>query len=225
MIYKVQTTNYYTDIDLEESYLSIKQNDYLKLSSEEARAIDALAEMMFKHQESINEYTLLIPRDWARGESKEYLGTQERVAEVPHYELHIERQVGSWKNRRDTYIYLRLPKSKMLINIVLHMDGGVSFDKKFHKYVLREMDELDRRIILGFCDKYFHVLVDACYSDEGLDRWLALQASTYQASKYKKRIKSGSQGRDLTEFHRKYNGGFKPYEESSIFKNVVFLNS
>lgn len=224
MIYKVQTTNYYADINLEENYLSIKQNDYLKLSSEEVKAIDALAETMFKHQESINEYTLLIPRDWARGESKEYLGTQERVAEVPHYELHIERQVGSHRNRRDTYIYLRLPKSKMLVNIVLHMDGGVSFDKKFHKYVLREMDELDRRIILGFCDKYFHILVDACYSDEGLDPWLGQYAATYKASDYKKRIKSGSKGRDLTDFYRNCNGGLKPYEESSIFKNVAFLN-
>lgn len=222
MIYKVQTNNYYNSNSfIENKYLSLDQNDHTKLSHEEIRAIDALANKVFNFH-SINEYSLLIPREWARGESDEYLGTQEQVEKVPHYELHIERQIGTRKNRRDAFIYLRLPKSKMLINIILHMDGGVSFDRRFHKYVLREMDELDRRIILGFCDKYHSFLVEACYSDERT-YYLDHSAATYKASDYKKRIKSGSRGNDYTEFHKKYNGGFELYEESSIFKNVVFL--
>lgn len=173
--------------------------------------------------QGLNEYALLIPRDQARGESDIYTGTQEEVSKIPHYELYIERQIGSWKNRRDAYVYLRLPKSKMMINIVLHMDGGVSFDKKFHRYALRELDELDRRIILGFCDKYHNLLVQACYSDKPDDYLLHL-AATYRASDYKKRIKLGSKGNDMTEFHRKYNGGFEPYEESYIFSGIRFLN-
>ena len=52
------------------------------------------------NEQSLNEYTLLIPKEWARGESYYYTGTQEKVAEVPHYELHIERQIGTYKNRR-----------------------------------------------------------------------------------------------------------------------------
>lgn len=174
------------------------------------------------NEQSLNEYTLLIPKEWARGESDHYTGTQEKVAEVPHYELHIERQIGTWKNRRDAYVYLRLPKSKKIINIILHMDGGVSFDPKFHKYAIRELDELDRRIILGFCDKYHNLLVQACYSDER-DSYVDHLAATYKASEYKKRIKQGSKGIDMTEFHRKYNHGFEPYEESTIFRTVQFI--
>lgn len=218
--------NYYNINNFKENnYLDLSPNEHLKFSIEESNVIDTLANVLLNKQTTnINEYTLLIPKEWARGESKHYLGTQEEVEKIPHYELHIEPQIGSWKNRRDAYIYLRLPKSKMLINIVLHMDGGVSFDKKFHKYVLREMDELDRRIILGFCDKYFDILVKACYSEDR-DPYLDSRASIYQASEYKKRIKSGSKGNDLTEFHKKFNGGFEPYEESSkIFGNIHFLN-
>ena len=221
--------NYYNNMnnfEENENYLEITSNSNLEFSSKEINAIDALASTLLDKQSTtnFNEYTLLIPKEWARGESHDYIGTQNEVEKVPHYELHIEPQIGSWKNRRDAYVYLRLPKSKMLINIILHMDGGVSFDKKFHKYVLREMDELDRRIILGFCDKYFDILLKACYSEDR-DPFLDSKASTYQALNYKKRIKSGSKGNDMTEFHRKYNGGFEPYEESSsIFRTVHFLN-
>ena len=173
-------------------------------------------------EQSLNEYSLLIPKEWARGESDYYTGTQEKVAEVPHYELHIERQIGTYRNRRPAYVYLRLPKSKRVINIILHTDGGVSFDPKFHKYAIRELDELDRRIILGFCDKYHTNLVHACYSDEP-DTHLQHLAATYKASYYKKRIRQGSSGKDSTDFYLRAYGKFEPYEESVIFRNVRFI--
>ena len=174
------------------------------------------------NEQSLNEYTLLIPKEWARGESDYYTGTQEKVAEVPHYELHIERQIGTYKNRRPAYVYIRLPKSKKLINIILHTDGGVSFDPKFHRYAIRELDELDRRIILGFCDKYHANLVHACYSDER-DSYIDHMAATYKATDYKKRIKQGPSKHDSTEFYLKAYGKFEPYEESVIFKNICFI--
>lgn len=171
--------------------------------------------------EVLNEYSLLIPKEWARGESSGYLGSQERVEEVPHYELYIEKQIGSYRNRKDTFVFLRLPRSKKVINIVLHKDGGVSFDKQFNKYVLRELDELDRTIILGFCDKYHDILVQACYKD-GRDPYLDRMAATYKASNYKKRIKRGPSGNDNTDFYIK-NGGLNYIEEDCGIFNMVKL--
>ena len=170
----------------------------------------------------LNEYTLLIPKAWARGESDEYLGNKEIVEKsgVDCYELHIERQIGTPRNRRDTYVYLRLPKSKKLINIVLHMDGGVSFGRH-HKDAIRELDALDRQIVLGFCDKYHYSLVYACYDDKE-DKFLMNDAARYRASDYKKRIKQGPSGRDLTDFYNSYRK-LEPYEETTIFKNVCFI--
>ena len=168
----------------------------------------------------LNEYALYIPRDYARGESNKRPTSQEEVKNIPHYELHITRQVGTVRNRRDTYVYLRLPKSKRLVNIILYMDGGVGFDKSMHKYIIRELDELDRRIILGYCLKYQETLRDACYEDkEEPDFWLASYTTDYRASDMPKRIKTGSWGVDFTEYYH----DLKPYEEQGIFSNIRFI--
>lgn len=219
MIYTTKHNRYNINNFEKSNYLELHPDDSFNFSAEEETIIESLAQSL---SQPLNEYALLIPKKWARGESNEALGRQEDIARIPHYELHIERQIGSWKTRKDTYVYLRLPKSRMLVNIVLHVDGGVSFDPKFHKYVLRETDALDRRIIMGFCNKYHQFLVQACHSDKGRDPYLDRSASYYKASDSPKRLKYGSNGRDLSDFYR-LNGGLEPYEESSIFKDVVFI--
>lgn len=164
------------------------------------------------------EYTLRIPKEYAREESNKI---PKDPSTVPHYELYIERQVGSYKNRRSTYIFWKLPKTGRLVAVELLMDGGVDFKKDEHKYILRETDELDRRIILGFCLKYQSLLKDECYSDDepSVDLWL--YARHYKVSEMPKRIKKGSTGRDMTPIYRKL--GLEPYEESGLFNQVQFV--
>ena len=175
----------------------------------------------------LSEYAIRIPKAWARGEENDRPKSFEEVENIPHYELRIEKQIGSSRNRRDTYIYFKLPKSGKFIAIVLHMNGGVSFKPDEHKLLIRETDELDRRIILGFCKKYQYTLKDACYSD--YESYSAKSdALCYRASKMPKRIKQGPENIKV------YSWGqpLEPYEENNnmtrelgMFSGVVFLNT
>lgn len=168
---------------------------------------------------ALNEgYELSIPMAYAREEDNVKI-SQEDVENIPHYELYITKQVGTVRNRRNTNIYLRLPKSKRLVNIILYMDGGVGFDPIFHKYIIRELDETDRRIILGFCSKYQEALRAACYMDKE-DKWLKMDALRYKISDMPKRIKTGPSKFDFSDLY--YD--LKPYEESSkIFNKLAFI--
>ena len=167
--------------------------------------------------------TFYIDRKYAREETRAYHGKQEDIKDVDNYEFFIPKQIGTYRNRRDAIILIKLPKSKIWISIILYMDGGVGFDKQFHKHALREFDSLDRRIILGFCDKYHRNLVEACYGGEFEYENICTFARGYRASSYKKRINQGRAGIDKTDFYQK-SGSLEPYEESSIiFKNVIFI--
>lgn len=169
---------------------------------------------------SIHEYCLRIPKAYSRGEVDRRDYDYETVEKVPSYELYIEPQIGSVRNRRDTYVYLKLPESGRLVSIILYKDGGVNFDKQFHKYVLREMDELDRRIVLGFCKKNEAMLRQACYENNEQSRmWLQGEAMRYKSTMQPKRLKLGKTGSNLVY------GDLEPYEErtSSIFENVHFI--
>lgn len=174
------------------------------------------------YDDSVEDFILRIPRDYARGNTTTR-PTYKKICEVPHYELHITHQVGSSYTRKPTYVYWTLPKSKRLVAIVLHPDGGVEFKKDEHKFIIRETDELDRRIILGFCKKHQSSLTDACHDFErGEDYYwdLVARASIYKASDMPKRIKTGKGSSDLTWF---YKNSLEPYEECGIFDEVHFI--
>ena len=173
-------------------------------------------------EDGYDGFDFYIAREYARGNRGAYCGNQEEIKNIDHYAFFVPKQMGTYRNRRDSIILVKLPKSKMWINIILHMDGGVSFDPKFHKYALREFDKLDRQIILGFCDKYHHSLTSACYDSVYGPSSIRGLARGYRASDYKKRINQGSAGRDLTDSYRR-DKEFTPIEESNIFKNVVFI--
>lgn len=174
----------------------------------------------------INEYAIRIPRSWARGEENSRPKEFDEVEKIPHYELRIERQVGTSRNRRDTYVYFKLPKSGRYVAIILHMDGGVSFKADEHKYLVRETDELDRRIVLGFCKKHQYTLKDACYSDKE-SYSVKIDALCYRASHMPKRIRQGS------ENIKRYllSDTLEPYEENNMtrelgmFSSVQFLHA
>lgn len=177
----------------------------------------------------LNEFKLSIPKKYARGESTKRIKYNE-VDKVPHYELFVEPQVGSSLNRRGTDVYFKLPKSGRLVRIIIYPDWGVEFDPKFHKYIIRETDELDRRIIIGFCIKYQSTLRDACYPDNKEDgklddtsiMMMQMYASYYKASDMPKRLKTGKLGDDETEWY-KMMGMLKPYDECGMFSEVAFI--
>ena len=105
------------------------------------------------------------------------------------------------------------------------MNGGVSFKPDEHKLLIRETDELDRRIILGFCKKHQWSLKDACYEDKE-DFSIKSDALCYKASYMPKRIKQGSENRNIV-----YLDKLEPYEENNttrelgMFSGVQFLHA
>ena len=174
-------------------------------------------------EDSYDGFDFFIDKQNARGEIEDKYAQRDLNDNTrERYEFFLPRQMGTYRNRRDSIVLVKLPKSKTWISIILHMDGGVSFDPKFHKYALREFDKLDRQIILGFCDKYHQALTSACYDPIYGPSHIKDLAKFYKASDYKKRINQGSAGRDLTDSYRR-DKEFTPIEESNIFKNVVFI--
>lgn len=180
---------------------------------------------------NINEFEVKIPVAYSRKEKGSKLISYEKLDKdnsIPCYELFVTEQIGTSRNRRDTNIYYKLPKSGDTIRIILHKNQGVSFDPLHHKALLKETDELDRRIIRGFCLKYQSTLMDACYppynSREDYQRDIKIKAMYYNCDKMPKRLpRSGDQGVDSSRFWK----DLKPYEESNvdcgIFSNVVFI--
>ena len=170
-------------------------------------------------------YSIYIPRAYARGESNEWIRKPNEIQSLDHYELRITRQIGSVQTRKDSFVYIKLPKSDTSAAITLHTDGGISFHPSTKRLVYREYDQLDRRIILGFCRKFQSMLFSACHDDEQRHRnWLEYQASRYRFSDQPKRFKQGSEGNDFSRFYK----DLKPYEllakeSSNIFMNIRFI--
>lgn len=189
-------------------------------ASKSSDFIDA-TKSAIKSPKLLNEYALRIPRAYARGESTKMVSRND-IPKIPCYILYLEPQIGRNYTRKPTYVYWELPKTKRLVAVILHPDGGVDFKKDEHKFIIRETDELDRRIILGFCRKYHYHLINACHddSDSGEPRFeLKLASELYKASSMPKRIKTGK-STDLTWF---YKDILQPYEECGIFSNVKFM--
>ena len=157
-------------------------------------------------------YEIPIPRAHARMEDSSRVLPE-------HYSIYITKQIGTVRNRRDCFLYCKFPSNDRLFKIILHMDGGVSYEKSEHKYMLRVTDELDRRVVLGFCKKYQGQLKNACYSDEREPNAFILNnAAEYTHEMMPVRIKSGSAGNNFRYPH------LEPYEESyNIFANVALI--
>lgn len=210
MIYSVQSKK-----DCKE-YISMNGTNIYVPSDSEENAFD----IRTINHSSIEEYAICIPRARARGEDDTPVEIED-IPKVDHYELYVEEQVGTVRNRRDTFVFYKLPKSGKLVSIRLYMDGGVGFDKMFHKDIIRETDALDRRIILGFCLKYYGLLLDASYKigHKGCKSSLETQAKWYKADNMPKRFKTGPDGSDVTRFYK----DLKPYEENNLLKKIHFV--
>lgn len=142
------------------------------------------------------EYSLSIPRAYAREETNNHPGDPESV---DHFELYVSDQPGSWNVRRQTNVYLRLPKSGILAPICIYPNSarGVEFAKTHHRLVMRELDKKDRHIVLGFCRKYATSLIDACHGrGSEYETKLKTDAKFYRNSDQPKRFKLGNSGLD-----------------------------
>lgn len=168
-------------------------------------------------------YKLLIPRAHARLETEERTKLVD-LEKVECYEIRVFLQIGSHRSSRDTMVLCKFPNYDKYFRVNIHATGGASYDKSEHKFMLRVTDELDRRIILGFCQKYNSSLINASYSKSNKpDIMLQYNAADYTAKDMPIRLKSGPTGhRDLSFYHN-----LKPYEESyhqyNIFENVSFM--
>ena len=164
-----------------------------------------------------NTYKIMIPRAYARMETN----TKPRLEDldnIDHYSIYIVKQVGSIQNRRDTILFCQFPGNDRLFKVILHTDGGASYEKSEHKYMLRITDELDRRIVLGYCMMYQVELRWLSYGDKK-PMWRDYSnALNYRADEMPKRLKHGPINTNII----KYNN-LRPYEENTIFSKVVFI--
>lgn len=188
----------------------------------------------YEHPEMLEDYPLYIPRAYARGESNIEIKSQEEASKIDHYEIRVVRQVGSTHTLRDTYTFLYLPKQKRYVAIILYPRGGINIKPDEHKFILREFDELDRRIVLGFMDKYCIDLFMESHrgtppSDHYFRESLGKTALKYKYDQHAKRIRVGSKDKDpeKTRYIAKNVLKIKPYEESyekyGMFADVSFI--
>ena len=162
-------------------------------------------------------WKLCIPKAHARLET-DVLPKLDDVEKVEHYEIYVFKQVGTARNRRDCFVLCKFPNTDRYFRVILHMYGGVSYAKDEHKYMLRLTDELDRRIVLGFCMMYQGNLTSYSYDNQKFpDRWILSCARDYTANDMPKRLKQGSAG----NFYNYKN--LEPYEEANIFRDVVLI--
>ena len=163
-------------------------------------------------------HEILIPRDYARMEV-DHRPSKDNLHSIPHYTIYIIRQLDN-RPRTDCMVLCKFPNSDKLFKISLLVHGGAQYDKTEHKYMIRETDELDRRIVLGFCILYQNALEQACYSDSNDPKtysYIDYYGYSYTAKMMSKRLKTG-------ELNRRFFPEEKPlYEHNTIFSNVVFI--
>lgn len=164
-------------------------------------------------------YEVAIPRAYARMETKQ-LSMGEKAFEVEHFSIYIVQQLGTVRIKRDAIVLVKFPYSDRLFKVTLYYNGGIEYSKEEHKYFLRESkDELDRRIINGFCAKYDKHLFEACHQDPyyGPDYYLLRKAAMYNHKMMPLRIKHGERG-------IRYYPVPDPLDEgTNIFANLAFI--
>lgn len=162
-------------------------------------------------------YEIPIPTSYARGESNRPIYGEEAF-NVEHYSLFIFKQIGEARVKKDTIILCKFPKSDRIFSITLYYNGGVTYDKTQHKYMLRVTDELDRRIVEGFCLKYWSSLINACHEDvwKGPDKYLMYKACSYTHKDMPVRIKHGIRGNS-------FNPHYESTIDNSIFNSVALI--
>ena len=166
---------------------------------------------------------LRIPRQYARNNIA-FNKRIEGLDDVECYKLYLFSQVGDYMiTKRDTYIILELP-SGLKVPIILYWNGGADFEPSTRKFVLREYDALDRRIIKGFCQQNDAELRELSHSelkDPIITGFLGAEAIHFSESKVNKRLKSGRTNR-----YPKYLFPREPYpyeESTNIFSNIVLI--
>lgn len=168
----------------------------------------------YKKELDYDGFWLKIPRSHARMETEKVPFKLKDIENDPCYEFYLFRQLGTYCSRRDTIVLYKLPSGR-LISIILYRDGGVDWNKDERKYVLRETDELDRRIILGFCRKYQDTMFEITRKEIEEYKfctsrfWLQEEALFYTYKMSPKRFKKGSLGNDYTDF---YEPMMEPYD-------------
>lgn len=124
------------------------------------------------------DFTVRIPRAYAREETN-VRPNIDKLDQVDCYELYVVRQ-----ERRvslDTYVFYRLPSGTM-ITILLKRDGTVDFNPRI--LALRELDKLDREILIGFCYKYYSAFMNASHYDTS---WIGYRDSLLHYGAYFRR--------------------------------------
>ena len=155
---------------------------------------------------------LMIPKDTARMESKNFrqiadFKREVRESNLPHYSIYLVAQSYKFllnKDKNSPYTYdkdakvivlYRFPNSNNIHSAYVYHDGRIEMPKREHAAVLRESDELDRRIVFGFLREYYPDIIgistdlDAYNGGENVDDIIDAYAGFYTADEQPKRFK------------------------------------
>ena len=176
--------------------------------------------------DSINYYSLYIPKKHARGEIPKTDYTYEQAMKEDSYQFILPIQIGRFFTRKETTILYKANESTY-IRFIIYPDKGFDIDDNDHVSFIRNTDEKDRQIIKGFINSCLFDLKTICHGEDlSLDNISNIQkyAANFTIKKAPKRVNLGKiDDFESYEFYRKAYGGYKPYEESSIFNNVALI--
>lgn len=110
------------------------------------------------------------------------------------YKLYIIDQMGTFDSDADTHVVVELPTG-IKIPIVISCDGVVAFDPKSRFQALRDYKAEDRRIIRGFCIKYWTLIRRVAHGglkDPNLLLELRIKAMYFRSGMIPKRLPKAS---------------------------------
>lgn len=208
------------------SYSSKYENPYLPDRYELKTALRNLDRDLADANPSIR--VLRIPVANARLESSSEITKLSDLDNLECYKLFLPEQIGvssdTKHNLNGNFIFFKFPKSDSLRTLLLYSDGGIDFVKYEHKFILRESDELDRRIIAGFCKLYNMQITEYCETgkvEQGIHGpYLEYEAMKYTSKMQPKRLKLGHSDRLMYE---SYNDFADEAFNVNMFSDVKFM--
>ena len=137
-----------------------------------------------------------IPRQYAR-ENEHFNSYEVNINDIECYRLYLFKQGNKYADvdAHNTYVILELPSGRK-VNIIMYKNGGIEFEPMHRKYVLREYDALDRRIILGFCLSYQNAIKNVSNNEKDINNnditdSIRSRASLFKENELNKRLKIG----------------------------------
>ena len=182
-------------------------------------------------KDNIKITPVLIPMAYAREETDEAPDIAD-IPNIPHYELYIVRQVETIEDYKPAIVLWKLPKTGIFVTIkAMVTPGRIGIEKREHTAIIRGSDELDRRIVYGFCHNNWSDIRIESFETKGFWTNIDSDGYRYRASDAPKRIKLYSDEDDIPyinshkELMRRMRekSDYNRYNESCRILNIAIV--